>query len=70
VNARHCAESDPSAVDWFFTVVKNKKADVVGHLLVSHHVGLLTNEPPDTAGLPFIKFSDDFNSRLQRVISP
>jgi hypothetical protein len=32
----------------------NKKADVEEHPKVSHHVGLLSNEPPGAAGLPFI----------------
>jgi hypothetical protein len=32
---------------------KAKKADVVGHLEVFNHVGLLVNEPPGTAELPF-----------------
>jgi len=31
-----------------------KKADVVEHPEVFDHVGLLVNEPPGTAGLPFI----------------
>ena len=31
-----------------------KKADVVDHLRVIDHVGLLVNEPPGAAGLPFI----------------
>jgi hypothetical protein len=31
-----------------------KKADVAEHPEVFHHVGLLINEPPGTAGLPFI----------------
>jgi hypothetical protein len=31
-----------------------KKADVAEHLGVFDHVGLLVNEPPGTAGLPFI----------------
>src|SRR5205814_473228 len=33
---------------------KQKKADVAGHLQVPRHVGLLVNEPPGLAGLPFI----------------
>jgi hypothetical protein len=33
---------------------KTKKADVVEHPGVFDHVGLLVNEPPGTAGLPFI----------------
>jgi hypothetical protein len=32
----------------------NKKAEVVEHPEVFDHVGLLINEPPGTAGLPFI----------------
>jgi hypothetical protein len=32
----------------------NKKADVAKHPLVSHHVGLLFNEPSGTAELLFI----------------
>jgi len=31
-----------------------KKADVVEHPEVFHHVGLLINKPPGMAGLPFI----------------
>jgi hypothetical protein len=31
-----------------------KKADVVEYLKVFHHVGLLVNEPPGMAGLPFV----------------
>jgi hypothetical protein len=31
-----------------------KKADVVEHPEVFDHVGLLVNEPPDPAGLPFV----------------
>jgi hypothetical protein len=38
------AKSDPKA----------KKADVAEHPEVFDHVGLLVNEPPGTAGLPFI----------------
>jgi hypothetical protein len=33
---------------------ENKKADVAEHPKVFNHVGLLTNEPPGTAGLLFI----------------
>ena len=33
---------------------KTKKADVAEHPKVFDHVGLLFNEPPGTAGLPFI----------------
>jgi hypothetical protein len=31
-----------------------KKADVIEHVAVFHHVGLLVNRPPGTAGVPFI----------------
>jgi hypothetical protein len=34
--------------------VKTKKADVVGHPQVFHHVGLLVNEPSSYAGVFFI----------------
>src|SRR4029077_15455823 len=34
--------------------VKNKKADVLEHLAVFDHVGLLVSGPPGLAGLPFI----------------
>jgi hypothetical protein len=30
----------------------NKKADVAEHLRVFDHVGLLSNGPPESAGLP------------------
>ena len=33
---------------------RNKKADVVKHPEVFDHVGLLVNEPPGQAGLPFV----------------
>ena len=33
---------------------RTKKADVAEYPEVFRHVGLLTNEPPGTAGLPFI----------------
>ena len=33
---------------------RNKKADVAEHPEVFDHVGLLANEPPGSAGLPFI----------------
>jgi hypothetical protein len=33
---------------------EKKKADVAEHPEVFHHVGLLSNEPPGTAGLLFI----------------
>ena len=33
---------------------RKRKADVVEHPRVFDHVGLLVNEPPGPAGLPFI----------------
>ena len=33
---------------------RNKKTDVAEHREVFDHVGLLINEPPGRAGLPFI----------------
>ena len=41
--------------------VEKGKTDVNEHIQVSIHVGLLSNEPPDIAGLLFFKSSDDFN---------
>ena len=35
-------------------LLKTKKADVAEHLEVFDHAGLLVNEPPGKAGLPFI----------------
>jgi hypothetical protein len=35
---------------------------VVEHPKEFHHVGLLVNKPPGTAGLLFIESSDDFDS--------
>jgi len=32
----------------------NEKTDVTEHLKAFDHAGLLVNEPPGTAGLPFI----------------
>jgi hypothetical protein len=31
-----------------------KKTDVLEHLKVFDHVGVLANEPPELAGLPFV----------------
>jgi hypothetical protein len=36
------------------TAFAAKKADVAEHVEVFDHVGLLFNEPSDTAGLPLI----------------
>lgn len=38
----------------FVEDTERKKADVVEHLGVFDHVGLLFNEPPGSAGVPFI----------------
>jgi hypothetical protein len=35
-----------------------------------HHVGLLVNEPPGPAGLPFIESSDDFDPSSYRSRLP
>jgi hypothetical protein len=42
-----------------------KKADVEGHPWVFLHVGLLVDEPPGPAGLPFIQSSDDIRSDFE-----
>ncbi len=34
--------------------MRNKKADVAEHFHVFAHAGLLVNEPPGQAGLPFV----------------
>ena len=34
--------------------LRNQKADVSKRPQAFHHVGLLSNQPPGTAGLPFI----------------
>jgi hypothetical protein len=39
--------------DRFAPPKAKKKAGVVEHLGVFNHAGLLVNEPPGTAGLPF-----------------
>ncbi len=33
---------------------QTKKADVAEHFWVFDHVGVLVNEPPGNAGLPFV----------------
>jgi hypothetical protein len=38
----------------FKSAAINKKADVIERPEAFHHVGLLVNEPPGTAGLLFI----------------
>jgi hypothetical protein len=43
---------------------RNKKADVAEHPEVFDHVGLLVNEPPGQAGLPFTESSDNFDSNF------
>lgn len=35
-------------------IAKNKKADVAEYPEAGRHVGILSNEPPGTAGLLFI----------------
>jgi hypothetical protein len=47
-----------------------KKANVAEHYRVSHHVGLLVNEPPGPAGLPFVQSSDDSGSSSLRSKIP
>jgi len=44
------------AVGWLQPshAAETKKADVVENPKVFDHVGILVNEPPGTAGLPFI----------------
>ncbi len=37
-----------------FAAAQMQKTDVLEHPQVLQHVGLLINEPPGTAGLPFI----------------
>jgi hypothetical protein len=41
---------------------RQKKIGVAEHPLVFNHAGLLANEPPGKAELPFIKSSDDTRS--------
>ncbi len=42
-----------SIFNYCVTPKTNKKTDVVDHLRVADHIGLLFNEPPVTAGLLF-----------------
>jgi hypothetical protein len=42
----------------------NEKAGVVDHPQGFDHVGLLVNEPPGQAGLPFVQSSDDTSSMI------
>lgn len=44
-----------------------KKANVARRPKVLNHVGLLFNEPPGAAGVPFIKSSENLN-RARRMI--
>ena len=46
---------------------KSKKAGVVEHPEVFDNAGLLANEPPGTAGLPFIKSSDNIQTNFVRI---
>ena len=43
---------------------------MVGYLKAFHHVGLLVNEPPGPAGLPFIESSDDLDPSSYRSRLP
>lgn len=43
-----------------------QKTDVVEHLRVLDHVGILSNEPPDTAELLFIKSPEELHSDRSR----
>jgi hypothetical protein len=48
-----------------------KDADVAEYAYVLAHVGLLFNEPPGTAGLPFIKSSEHvFGVAAKRTPTP
>ena len=47
---------------------RQKKADVGDHPEVFGHVGLLVDRPPGTAGLPFIKSSDNFDQAFGGAI--
>jgi hypothetical protein len=51
---------------------EEKKADVEKHPEVFLHVGLLVDEPPSPAGLPFIQSSDNiyFDSHRRRPAMP
>jgi hypothetical protein len=51
INPGFAVSSDGSCE---FCAAKTKKADVAEHPRVFDHVGLLINELPGTAGLPFI----------------
>jgi hypothetical protein len=51
-----------------FASPKAKKADVGKHPEVFGHVGLLVNRPPGTAGLPFIKSTDNFGQAFGGAI--
>jgi hypothetical protein len=46
-----------------------KKADAGKHPKVLNHVGLLFNEPPGTAGLPFIKSSENLDRSRRNAYS-
>jgi hypothetical protein len=47
---------------------RKKKADVVEHPEAFNHVGLLFNEPPGWAGLPFISSSDKSAACVHRKL--
>ena len=58
---RPCGVSRDGKLTWRVRVVGYKKAGVVEHLEVFDHAGLLLNEPPGMAELPFVQSSDDFD---------
>jgi hypothetical protein len=49
------------------TGVTETKTDVNEHIEVPMHVGLLCNQPPDTAGLPFIESSDELTPSVYQT---
>ena len=54
--------SDPRSLGWRrCRVAKNKKADVVQRPKAFAYAGVLPNEPPGSAELPFIQSSDDLS---------
>lgn len=54
--SQRCAETSVGSPA---ITTENEKADVMEHLRVFDHVGLLCNKPTGTAGLPFIQSSND-----------
>jgi len=45
-------------VTWRFPIL-GKKTDVAEHQKALDHAGFFVNGPPEKAGLPFLKSSDD-----------